>query len=64
MHNAEYHVPLAHDIGHIEVVWMGASVDDAVHVQVEVIELRQQSLVRYHLVDLCVALADPAVELK
>ena len=64
MHDAEDHVTLSKNVGHIEVVGVGASMDDPVHVQVQVIELGEQRLIGNDLVDLGVALAEPAIKLK
>lgn len=46
------------------IVGMGARVQDAVHVQVQVVELRQEGRVRNDLVDLRVPLRNPPVKLR
>lgn len=42
---------------------MGAAVDDAVHIKVEVIKFGEEGFIGYYLVDFGVALGEPAVEL-
>lgn len=63
MHNPKDHITLSQNVGNIEMTGVGAAVDDPVHIQVQVIKLRQQGLICDDLVDLGVALAEPAVEL-
>lgn len=63
MHDSQHHVSFRKAVGNVAVAGVRAPVNDAVHVQVEMIELRQQSIVRDNLIDLGVALRDPSVEL-
>ena len=64
MHNAEHHIPLAEDVGDVEVVRVGTSVDDTIHVQIKVIKLRKECRVRNDMVDLGIAFTNPSVELN
>jgi hypothetical protein len=63
VHNPEHHVLLGQDVANIEGRRMRAPVDDPVEVQVQVVHLGEERLVRDDLVDLRVALGDPSVEL-
>mmetsp|Transcript_43470 Transcript_43470/g.80905 ORF Transcript_43470/g.80905 Transcript_43470/m.80905 type:complete len:244 (+) Transcript_43470:1116-1847(+) len=63
VHDPEHHILLAEDIGHIHVGGMRTSVNDTVHVQVQVVELGKEGRVRDYLVDLRIAFADPSVKL-
>ena len=63
MHDSQHHISFRQSIGNIPVTGMRAAVNDAVHVQVEMVEFRQQGTVRDNLIDLWIALRDPAVEL-
>jgi hypothetical protein len=38
MHNAQYHVSFGEDVTDVQVRGVGAAVNDAVHVEVEMIE--------------------------
>ena len=63
VHDSQHHISFRQSIGNIPVTGMRAAVNDAVHVQVEMVEFRQQGTVRDNLIDLWIALRDPAVEL-
>lgn len=63
MHNSEHHVSFTKNIGDIQMTRVGASMDDTVHVKVQMIEFRQQRRVWYNLIDFGVAFANPSVEL-
>jgi len=64
MHNSQHHVSFRNAVGNVAVTGVRAAVNDAVHVQVEMIEFGQQRIVRNNLIDLGVALRDPSVELS
>ena len=64
MHYAQHHVSFTQDVRNVHVTRMSASVNDSIHIKVKVVEFRQQSRVRDNLIDLCVALAEPAVKLS
>ena len=61
--DGQHHLAQGQAAGRAVVVGVRARVDDAVHVQVQVVDLRQQCAVGDHLVDLRVTLAEPAIEL-
>lgn len=63
MHDAKHHITFGEDIGYIEMVGMGAAVDDPIHVQVEVVKLWKQRLIGDDLIDLWIALTEPAIKL-
>jgi hypothetical protein len=64
MHNTQHHITLANDIGNIHVAWVRTAVNDSIHIQVQMVKLRQQSGIRNDLIDLGIALTDPAVKLR
>lgn len=64
MHNSEHHISLAEDIRHIKMVGMRTTMNNAIHVKVQMIELREERRVRNDMVDLWIAFADPSVELQ
>ena len=63
VHNAKHHIPFTENIRHIEMVWMSAAVNNAVHIKVKMIELRQQRRVSNYMINLGIPLGYPAVEL-
>ncbi len=63
MHDAKHHITFGKDIGYIEMAGVGAAVDDPVHVQIQVVKLWKQRLIGNDLVNLWIALANPAVKL-
>ena len=64
VHDPDRHLALREDVGHVEVVGVRAAVDDPVHVEVQVVEFREQRRVGDDLVDFRIAFADPSVKLK
>ena len=62
MHYPQDHVAFGEDVGDVEVTGVGAAVDDAVHVEVEVVEFGEEGFVGDHLVDLGVALGEPSLQ--
>ena len=63
MHNTQHHVTFTEDIGDIQVAGMRTTMNNAVHVEIEMIKLGQESIVRDNLVDFRVAFRNPSVEL-
>jgi hypothetical protein len=64
MHNAQHHISFSQDIRDIHMTGMRASMDDSIHIQVQVVKLWQQSRIRNNLIDFRVALTDPSIKLK
>jgi hypothetical protein len=64
MHNPQHHITFADHIGNVHVTWVRAAVNDSIHIQVQMVKLWQESGVRNDLIDLGIALADPAVKLS
>jgi hypothetical protein len=42
---------------------MGATVNDSIHIEIQMVKLRQQGRVRDNLIDLGIAFTDPSVKL-
>lgn len=63
MHDPEHHVLLGQDVAHVHGGRMRTPVDDPVEIQVQVVHLGEERLVRDDLVDLGVSLGDPSVKL-
>ena len=63
MHDPKDHIPFGKNIGHIEVVGVGASMDDTIHIEVQMIKLGEERFICNNLVDLGVSLAEPAIKL-
>lgn len=63
MHDSQDHVAFREDIGYIEMTWVSAAVDDPVHVQIQVVEFRKKCLIGNDLINLRIALTEPAVKL-
>ena len=64
MHDSQHHVAFTHDIRNVQMTGMRASVNDPVHIQVQMIKLGQKRRVRHDLIDLGVTFTDPAIKLK
>jgi hypothetical protein len=64
MHNSKNHIPLGKDIGYIEMTGVCAAVDNAIHIQIQMIKLGQERLIRNDLVYFWISLTKPAVKLK
>ena len=64
MHNPKNHITFTENIGNIEMIGMSATMDDSIHVQIQVVKLRKQSLIGNDLVDFWIALTEPAVKLQ
>lgn len=64
VHNAQHHVSFTQDVRNVHVTRVSASVNDSIHIKVKVVEFRQESRVGDNLIDLCVALTEPAVKLS
>eukprot|EP00978_Attheya_sp_CCMP212_P003403 scaffold7008_cov40-Attheya_sp.AAC.3 len=63
MHNSQHHVPFAQDVAHIQMVGMGTSMNDTIHIKVQMVKLGQQCRIRNDLIDLGIAFTDPSVKL-
>ena len=63
MHNSQHHVSFRKCIGNIHVIGMCASVNNAIHVEIEVIKFRQQGGIGHDLINLGIAFTDPSVKL-
>jgi hypothetical protein len=63
VHDSQHHVPFRYDIGNVHVTGMRTSVDDPVHVEIQVIKLRQEGGIGNDFIDLGVPFADPSVKL-
>ena len=63
MHNSQHHIPFTNDIRDITIGWMGTSVNDSIHIQIQMIKLWQQGRIGDNVIDLGIAFADPAVKL-
>ena len=64
MHDTQHHISFAKNIRDIQVTWVGASVDDTVHIKIQMIKFGQECRVGYNLINLRVTFTDPSVELK
>lgn len=63
MQDSEQHVLLGQDLRHILVRWMRASMNDTVHIQIQMIKLGQQGIVRHNLVDFGITFGNPPIKL-
>lgn len=57
MHDAQHHVFFGERFGNVNVRWVCAAVDDAVHVEVEVVEFGEEGCVGDDLIDFWIAFA-------
>lgn len=57
MHDSHHHIFFGKCVGYVEVGGVCAAVNDAVHVEVEVVEFGKEGCVGYDLVDFGVAFA-------
>jgi uncharacterized protein YeaO (DUF488 family) len=64
MHDAQHHISFAKYIGNIHVVRVSTPMDDAIHVEIQMVKLWQQRGIRNNLIDFWIALANPAIELQ
>ena len=64
MHDSKNHIPFSKDIRYIKMAGVGASVDNPIHIEVQMIKFRQERLICNDLVDFWVTLTEPAVKLK
>ena len=64
MHNAQNHITLGQNIRNIQMIGMSTSVDNTIHIQVQVIKFRQECFIGNDLIDFGVALTEPSVELR
>ena len=64
MHDPHHHISLGKFFGYIQVGRMRTSVNDTIHIQIQMVEFRQQGGVGNNLVDLWIPLADPSVKLS
>jgi len=64
MHNTEHHVSFAQNIWDVHVIGMGTSMDNAIHIQVEMVKFRQKRRIRHDLVNLGIAFREPSVKLE
>ena len=64
MHNTEHHVSFAQNIRDVHVIGMGTSMDNAIHIQVEMVKFRQKRRIRHDLVNLGIAFREPSVKLE
>jgi hypothetical protein len=63
MHNAEHHVSFTQNGANVHITGMRASVNNAVHIEIQVVKLGQERRVGYDLIDLWVSFRDPSVKL-
>jgi phosphotransferase system IIB component len=63
MHDSKHHVPFRDNIGNVHMGRMRTTVNDTIHIEIQVVKLGQESIVRYNLVDLRITLGNPAIEL-
>jgi hypothetical protein len=63
MHDSEHHISLTQDVRDVHMTRMGATVNDSIHIEIQMVKLRQQGRVRDNLIDLGIAFTDPSVKL-
>ena len=64
MHDPKHHFALRQAVRNVAVVRMSATMDNAVHVEVQMIKLWEKSIIADNLIDFGIALRDPAVKLE
>jgi hypothetical protein len=63
MHDSQHHISLAQNIGDIHMIRMSTSMNNSIHIEIEMVKLGQQRCIRNDLVDLRIAFRDPSVKL-
>lgn len=63
MHNPKDHITFRKNIRNIKMIRMRTSVNDTVHIQVQMVKLGKQGLIGDDLVDFWITLTEPSVEL-
>jgi hypothetical protein len=63
MHNAKHHIAFTQDGTNVHITGMRASVDNTVHVKIQMVKLGQERRVGYNLIDLGVSFRYPSVKL-
>ena len=63
MQNPQQHVLFGQDFGHILIGRVRAAMNDAIHIQIQMVKLRQQGIVGNNLVDFGITLGNPSVKL-
>ena len=63
MHNAQHHIPFTNDIGKFSIGRMRTTVNDSIHIQIQMVDFRQQGRIGNNVIDFGITFADPAVEL-
>ena len=51
MHDPQHHVSFRQHLRNVLVIGMGTAVDNSIHIQVQVIEFRQQGLITNNFID-------------
>ena len=64
MQNSKQHVFFRQDLGDILIRRVGTSVDNPIHIQVQMIKLGQQGTVSDDLIDFGITLRNPSVKLR
>ena len=64
MQNSQQHIFFGQCFGKILIRRVRTSVDNAVHIQIQMIKLRQQGTVGDYLIDFWITLRNPSVELR
>jgi hypothetical protein len=64
MHNAEHHVTFTQEGTNVHITGMRASVNNAVHIEIQVVKLGQERRVGNDLIDLGVSFRYPSVKLS
>lgn len=64
LHDTQHHITFTQNIRYVQMTWMGAAVNDSIHIQIKMIKLGKESTVRDDLIDLWITLRDPSVKLK
>ena len=64
VHDSQHHVPFREDsFRQVHVGRMGASVDNPIHIEIQVIKLGQQGIVGDNFIDFGIAFTNPTVKL-
>jgi len=64
VHNSKHHVTFRYDVRYVHVAGMSTSMNNPIHVEIQVIKLGEQCRIGHDFVDLCVPFTDPSVKLK
>ena len=65
MHDSHHHVSFGQGLlgDGIEIGWMGTSMNNAIHIQIQVIKFRQESGIRNNLIDFGIPFRNPTIKL-